>query len=416
MEIKIGESLFLGGNSVYKIAPPVSGLRSPAIRTLDGLRFTRDGGYVSGHYYGHRTITIRGFYNGENCDDAIELRKTLLSYLRIRYKLPIRVTTRAGQFNTEGYVVDVKADIENLVSGEFQITLQCPDPYFYESLMGVVYWYTEPLDDGITGRNLFNKAATPNRINGTMSAFEIDTGVKCVNNTTRTGGVWNSACYIIGEAEKYSGKKITMTYTSSVHGETIQPANAQTYIGLANANASTRVSKIGAGGSGNKTVQWTVTPDSSTPYLLLWFYAGSGSNITVTQGDYAQYDNIMVSISDTAQPYIPYDAPVGKTITNLGGVDSYPKITVTGIVDGIEVRNATTGLTMYVDVETESVEDEVIIDMANRQILYNGSQINENRSLDSAWWCLVPGENNIETSIGDNATAEIKYRKGFAGI
>ena len=70
MQIKIGSTLFLGGNSKYQIQPSISGLDSPAIRVGDGLYAGRDGGFVSVHFYGHRTIVIKGFYIGDDCEEA----------------------------------------------------------------------------------------------------------------------------------------------------------------------------------------------------------------------------------------------------------------------------------------------------------------------------------------------------------
>ena len=45
---------------------------------------------------------------------------------------PILITTKTNVWYTEGVVTDVKSDIENLVSGKYQITLLCPDPLLYK--------------------------------------------------------------------------------------------------------------------------------------------------------------------------------------------------------------------------------------------------------------------------------------------
>ena len=128
MQIKIGSILYVGGDSPFRLAPPVQGLESPAIRVGDGLYAGRDGGFVSGHFYGHRTIVINGFYIGADCEEAADLRETLFGLLRIRYLHPIIITTELNNWYCEGVVSNVKADIENIVSGKFQITLLCPDP------------------------------------------------------------------------------------------------------------------------------------------------------------------------------------------------------------------------------------------------------------------------------------------------
>lgn len=255
MEIKIGETLFIGGDSDYKLSPPVQGLESPAYRVGDGIYAGRDGGYVSGHFYGHRTITIKGFYIGTNCENAAELRKVLFSYLRIRYRLPILITTSEGQYYTEGFVTDVKADVENLVSGEYQITLLCPDPILYEAENNEVIWVEETLTDG-----------------------------------------------------------------------------------------------------------------SSTP------------------------------------------------ISNDGEVEIYPIITITGVVNNLELINEATEQTMQINITTENADDEIIVDMNSRIITLNGSAINEYRTLNSSWWCLNQETNDIVFDSNGSATATIKFRKGISGI
>lgn len=255
MRVKIGEILFLGDGSVFELESPIAGLRSPAIRNGDGNRFCRDGGYVSGQFYGHRTITIKGFFISDNCVIGNQLRKILIELLKIRYSLPIIITLDDGsEYYAEGYIQDIKCPISSLRVNEYQITLLCTDPIIYES------------EDG--------------------------------------------------EPKEYSE----------------------------NLGAET-------------------------------------------------------------------------TIINFGGADIYPTIIVEGIVDGIELKNATTGQTMQIEVETESAANRVVVDMQKREITLNGIRINENRTPSSRWWYLAPGENTIQTSVGNSgATAMIQYRKGFIGI
>lgn len=131
MQIKIGNILYVGGDSAYHLSSPVQGLESPDIRVGDGLYAGRDGGFVSGHFYGHRTIVLSGFYVGADCEEASELRETLFGLLRIRYIHPIVITTASNTWYCEGVVSNVKADIESLVAGKYQITLLCPDPMLY---------------------------------------------------------------------------------------------------------------------------------------------------------------------------------------------------------------------------------------------------------------------------------------------
>lgn len=132
MELDI-DGLKIGGTSRYKLVPGLSGLGKPPIRTGAGQFGGRDGGYVSSQYYGMRPVTIPGYYLGDDCDDAEALRAQL-NAIPIRKLLPIFVTTFTGQiYYFEGYIDDLKNDIEASTEGAFQIHLTCPDPYLYDA-------------------------------------------------------------------------------------------------------------------------------------------------------------------------------------------------------------------------------------------------------------------------------------------
>ena len=138
MIIKIGDTITFGGNSKFQITPPLSGLTSTDIRTGDGLYAGVDGGYVSSQLYGFRNIVISGFYIGKTCQEADELRQQLMSELHIRYLYPIFITSFSGKhYFVEGYITDRRSDITNPTSGEFQITIHCPDPIIYDGGDGI---------------------------------------------------------------------------------------------------------------------------------------------------------------------------------------------------------------------------------------------------------------------------------------
>ena len=180
MRVKIGSTLFIGGDSKYQLAPPVEGLESPDIRIGDGVYAGRDGGYVSGHFYGHRVITLNGFYIGDDCEHATQLRQQLFQLLRIRYRLPIIVEDfNEKTFYTEGYVEDIKCDVNSPVAGEFQLTLKCPDPFFYECQGENPKWYKYNLPVG-TSINVPNE--------GTVEAWPIITIAGGIENPTITNG------------------------------------------------------------------------------------------------------------------------------------------------------------------------------------------------------------------------------------
>lgn len=138
MEIRLGDDITFGGNSKFQITAPLTGLTSPDIRTGDGLYAGVDGGYVSSQLYGFRDIVISGFYIGSTCEEADNLREKLMRSLHIRYLYPIFITTFSGKhYFTEGYITDRRSDITHPTSGEFQITVHCPDPIIYDGGDGV---------------------------------------------------------------------------------------------------------------------------------------------------------------------------------------------------------------------------------------------------------------------------------------
>lgn len=131
MYIKISD-IQIGGDSPYQLEPGISGLSAADIRTGDGLYTGVHGGYVSAQLYGHRELTFTGFYVASDCDTAHELRLELFSALKIDYLHPVFIKGFNDEFYfTEGYVTDIQSDFTHRSSGEFQITLLCPDPYFY---------------------------------------------------------------------------------------------------------------------------------------------------------------------------------------------------------------------------------------------------------------------------------------------
>ena len=63
--------------------------------------------------------------------------------------------------------------------------------------------------------------------------------------------------------------------------------------------------------------------------------------------------------------------------------------------------------------------DVIVIDMGNRTVTLNGSNIMGNRTDDSTWWGLTPGDNLIvlTSATGDDSVyAELQWRNGVMGI
>lgn len=281
MIFRIGEDIVLGGNSKYHLSAPLSGLTAPDIRTGDGLYAGVDGGYVSSQLYGFRNIVLQGFYIGDTCEDADQLRLNLMTKLHIRYLYPVYIKTFSGKnYFVEGYISDIKSDITNPTSGEFQISILCPDPIIYDGGDGLTRdsaWFEQPFYKEKPG--------------GFVISYQVP-------------------------------------------------------------------------------VQWV-------------------------------------------------DGQMATLITNLGEVDAYPILTLVGITHNPKISNLTTGSFVELVRTTTSSSDEIVIDMKQRIITLNGVSIASDRTLDSSWWNLVPGENKIvleSNNANDVSLGSIKYKVGYRGI
>lgn len=140
MIFRIGDKIQLGGDNGtgYILQSPIEGITSPSIRSADGVWTGRDGGYVSSQFYGFRTITLTGAYIGSTCEEADKLRLGLMTNLGIRKLFPVFITNFSGRhYYTEAYITDIKSDITGRLSGEWKMTLICPDPIIYDGGNGV---------------------------------------------------------------------------------------------------------------------------------------------------------------------------------------------------------------------------------------------------------------------------------------
>lgn len=155
--------------------------------------------------------------------------------------------------------------------------------------------------------------------------------------------------------------------------------------------------------------------------------------IQLTAGDPLFYstaggDEQTATVSLQAQTggYVtPYDLPVDwetgaqpTIVTNSGNATVFPIIELHDEAHNPRIANQTTGETFGLDLSTAD-GDIVIIDMAQRTVTLNGSNIMGNRTDDSSWWGLTPGDNSIvltSNTSDDNVYAELTWRNGVTGI
>jgi len=121
----------------------------------------------------------------------------------------------------------------------------------------------------------------------------------------------------------------------------------------------------------------------------------------------------------------PYDLPVDwaegsqpTTVLNSGNATVFPVIELHDESHNPIITNLTTGETFALDISTAD-GDLIEIDMSNRTVTLNGSSIMGNRTDDSTWWGLTPGNNSIvltSATSDDTVYAELQWRNGVTGI
>lgn len=121
----------------------------------------------------------------------------------------------------------------------------------------------------------------------------------------------------------------------------------------------------------------------------------------------------------------PYDLPVDwaagaqpTIVTNAGNATAFPVIELHDEAHDPVITNQTTGETFGLEISMAD-GDVIRIDMANRTVTLNGSNIMGNRTDDSIWWGLTPGDNLIVLTSDtgdDNVYAELTWRNGVTGI
>jgi len=121
----------------------------------------------------------------------------------------------------------------------------------------------------------------------------------------------------------------------------------------------------------------------------------------------------------------PYELPVEweaggapTFVTNAGDANYFPVITIFDEALNPSITNRATGEIFEVELSMAD-GDELVIDMSNRTVKLNGADVLGNKTDESVWWALIPGDNpialNSDTS-DDPVTAEVVWRNGVRGI
>lgn len=157
--------------------------------------------------------------------------------------------------------------------------------------------------------------------------------------------------------------------------------------------------------------------------FLIQLTAGDPYFYSTDGGD--EQSAVVARIIDSGGYVTPYILPVEwdsggapTIVVNSGDANYYPLITLNDEALNPSITNNATGETFGLELSMLD-GDEVVIDMYNRTVTLNGSDILGNKTEDSIWWALVPGDNPIalnSDTAGDTVTATLTWRNGVAGI
>ena len=121
----------------------------------------------------------------------------------------------------------------------------------------------------------------------------------------------------------------------------------------------------------------------------------------------------------------PYVLPViwdvggqATIVTNSGNAVVYPVITIKDTTHDPILTNQATGEQFAMTINTND-GDELVIDMLNRTVKLNGSDVIGNKVAGSVWFGLLVGDNPIRfdtDTVEDSGFAEVVWRNGVTGI
>ena len=146
------------------------------------------------------------------------------------------------------------------------------------------------------------------------------------------------------------------------------------------------------------------------------FYSVSGGdeqsatvNRTIDNGGYVTPYILPVEWDSGGQPTV---------VLNSGNAVVYPVVTIFDTTHDPILTNQATGEQFAMTINTND-GDELVIDMLNRTVKLNGSDVIGNKVDGSVWFGLLVGNNAIRfdtDTVDDNGYAEIVWRNGVTGI
>lgn len=181
----------------------------------------------------------------------------------------------------------------------------------------------------VCGKNLLDNTKQP--FAGTNTNFQtINTGIRAISTATSTASnTNNSGRFVVCDIQQFIGKKITL----STYAKSSSSNKGFMYLRLCKQNGDVS-NDYGTQGSGVTldgylSVTYTIPSNiGEYHYVLVSLY--SARNTAVTQGDYVDYTNLQLELSDQATNYEPYqgntyniDLPSGMELCKIGNYQDY---------------------------------------------------------------------------------------------
>lgn len=134
---------------------------------------------------------------------------------------------------------------------------------------------------------------------------------------------------------------------------------------------------------------------------------------------------IVERLVDNGGYVTPYILPVvwdsggaPTIVNNSGNATVYPVLIIHDTSHDPIITNMATGENFALSINTND-GDELEIDMLNRTVKLNGSDVIGNKVDGSTWWGLLPGDNSLKfdtDTATDNGYVDVTWRNGVTGV
>jgi hypothetical protein len=132
MNILINNTLNMGRGTVYHLKKGISGLEKAPIRTSGSEYAGRDGGFISGQFYGRRTIPLQGRILSSTVAQHQIDRKALEAAFPIKSLIDVLITMPDNaQYYLQAKVTKFDMDITHSNASDYKVEITTEDALIY---------------------------------------------------------------------------------------------------------------------------------------------------------------------------------------------------------------------------------------------------------------------------------------------